>query len=237
MTSVLELQRWLYGGATGGLKTVATAADPGRLLSAMGVAVLFGMAHALMPGHGKSVLVSYYLGRPSRIMHGVVSSSILVLTHVGMAVLLVMAGFAVIQRTLAGAGRAPFLEAASSALIIAIGIWLLAQALRGHHHHEARSNRLLPFAAGFVPCPLTTFIMVYALGHGMIGAGLAVTAAMAGGMILTISAFAAAAVLCRDAVFYFLQRREHLWHKASHVFEIASAIAVIGAGIWLLSMR
>jgi nickel/cobalt transporter (NicO) family protein len=76
------------------------------------------MAHALMPGHGKSVVVSYYLGRPSRIMHAVVSSSILVLTHVGMAVLLVTAGFAVIQRTVAGAGRAPYLEAASSALII-----------------------------------------------------------------------------------------------------------------------
>jgi ABC-type nickel/cobalt efflux system permease component RcnA len=227
----------LYSGATDGLKTVATAADPGKLLTAMGVAVLFGMAHALMPGHGKSMLVSYYLGRPSRIMHGVVSSSILVLTHVGMALVLVMAGFAVIQRTLAGAGRAPFLEAASSALIIAIGIWLLTQALRGYHHGEASSNRFLPFAAGFVPCPLTTFIMVYALGHGMVAAGLAVTAAMAGGMILTISAFAAASVLCRDAVFYLLRRRERLWHQASHVFEIASAIAVIGAGIWLLNTR
>jgi ABC-type nickel/cobalt efflux system permease component RcnA len=60
---------------------------------------------------------------------------------------------------------------------------------------------------------------------------------MASGMILTISAFAAAAVLCRDDVFYFLRRREHLWHKSSHVFEIASAVAIIGAGIWLLSMR
>jgi hypothetical protein len=60
---------------------------------------------------------------------------------------------------------------------------------------------------------------------------------MAGDMILTITAFAAAAVLCRDTVFYFLRRREHLWHKASHACEIASAIAVIGAGIWLHSMR
>jgi ABC-type nickel/cobalt efflux system permease component RcnA len=227
----------LYGGATDGLKTVATAAAPGKLLTAMGVAVLFGMAHALMPGHGKSVLVSYYLGRPSRIMHGVISSSILVLTHVGMAVVLVMAGFATIQRTLAGAGRAHFLEATSSAFIIAIGIWLLTRALRGHYHGEAPSTRFLPVAAGFVPCPLTTFIMVYALGHGMVAAGLAVTAAMAGGMILTISAFAAATVLCRDTVFYFLRRRERLWHQASHVFEIASAAAVIGTGIWLLSMR
>ena len=31
-----------------------------------GPAFVFGMVHALMPGHGKTVLVSYHLGRPSR---------------------------------------------------------------------------------------------------------------------------------------------------------------------------
>jgi ABC-type nickel/cobalt efflux system permease component RcnA len=60
---------------------------------------------------------------------------------------------------------------------------------------------------------------------------------MAGGMILTISAFAVASVLCRDAVFYLLRRRERVWHQASHAFEITSAAAVIGAGIWLLNTR
>jgi len=34
---------------------------------------VFGMVHALMPGHGKSVLVSYHLGRPSRLIEGALS--------------------------------------------------------------------------------------------------------------------------------------------------------------------
>jgi len=39
-----------------------------------------------------------------------------------------------------------------------------------------------------IPCPLTTFIMSYALARGMLAAGLAVTAAMTVGMIATIGA-------------------------------------------------
>jgi ABC-type nickel/cobalt efflux system permease component RcnA len=235
--NLIELQRWLYGGATEGLHTIATAADHSRLLGAMGFAVLFGIVHAMMPGHGKSVLVSYYLGRPGRVAQSVASSVLLVLTHVGMAVVLVLAGFMMVQKTLAGAGRAPLLEALSSALIIVIGLWLLVQGVRGHQHGNAQSSRLLSIAAGFVPCPLTTFIMVYALAHGVVIAGLLVTAAMAAGMVLTISAFAAAAVLFRNGLFRLLKRHERQWHRASHVFEIASAGAVIVAGIWLLKMR
>jgi ABC-type nickel/cobalt efflux system permease component RcnA len=31
----------------------------------MVAAVLFGAVHAMMPGHGKTVLVSYHLGQPA----------------------------------------------------------------------------------------------------------------------------------------------------------------------------
>ena len=51
------------------------AADPAQLVTAKSFAVLFGMVHALMPGHGKSVLVSYHLGRPGRLAHGVATIS------------------------------------------------------------------------------------------------------------------------------------------------------------------
>ncbi len=237
MLTLVELQRWLYGGSTEGLKTVATATSPGQLFVAMAFAVLFGMVHALMPGHGKSVLASYHLGRHGNILGGIVSSALLVLTHVGMAVVLVFAGFIVVQRTLVGAGRTPALEAASSALIIVIGIWLLTSALRGHSHGESSKNRFLSIAAGFVPCPLTTFIMVYALAHGIVLAGLLVTLAMAGGMILTVSVFAMTAILFREGLFRLLEQRRGLWHRAAHIFEIGSALAVIGSGVWLQTMR
>jgi nickel/cobalt transporter (NicO) family protein len=54
----------------------------------MSIAAVFGMVHALMPGHGKTVIVSYYLGRSARFLSSVGTSAILVLTHVGSAVVL-----------------------------------------------------------------------------------------------------------------------------------------------------
>ena len=110
-------------------------------------------------------------------------------------------------------------------------------ALRGHNHARPRGNPLLAVAAGFVPCPLTTFIMVYAVSNGMIFACLLVTAAMASGMILTISLFALTAVFLRERLFRALERRGRLWHRLSHIFEILSALAVIASGIWLLTAR
>jgi nickel/cobalt exporter len=75
------------------------------------------MLHALLPGHGKSVLASCYAG-DGRFLGALGSSTILILTHVGSAVVLVLSGFVILQRTIGGAGRAPTLEHASQALIV-----------------------------------------------------------------------------------------------------------------------
>ena len=140
MFSFSDMQRWLYGEVIGGLKTVSAGTDPEKLVFAIGFAALFGLVHALMPGHGKSVIVSYYLGRPGRLLGGVATSALLVLTHVGMAIAFVLAGYIVIERTIGAAGRAPAFNAASSMRIIAIGLWLLYRALRGHDHENARDS-------------------------------------------------------------------------------------------------
>ena len=86
-----DIQSWLYGGASAELKGLAAGFDMMKLLAAMAIAAVFGMLHALMPGHGKTVIVSYYLGRPAQLLSSVVTSGILVLTHVGSAVVLVLA--------------------------------------------------------------------------------------------------------------------------------------------------
>jgi ABC-type nickel/cobalt efflux system permease component RcnA len=120
MSWLIELQHLLYGGMAEGLKSAEhVSALPALLASA----VLFGALHALMPGHGKSVLVSYHLGQPGRLWDGLLTGIILALTHVGSAVLFIMVGIAVISRSLALGGRAPAFETASAVLIVSIGIF------------------------------------------------------------------------------------------------------------------
>jgi len=238
MSWISSIQSWLYGGATAELRNVAAGVSPWRLLAAMSIAVLFGMVHAFMAGHGKTVIVSYYLGRPARWLGSVGTSAILVVTHVGSAIVLVLTGFIVLQRTIGGAGRAPAFEIASSALIVAIGLWLLLRALQPHDHAQASTDgRVLAFATGLVPCPLTTFIMVYSVTHGIVAAGLLVTTAMALGMIVTIALFALAAVLLRDRLMHLLERTAGLRERLGRGLEVMSALAIVAFGAWLLAAR
>ena len=235
---MLELQRWLYAEAGAQLKSFASGVDPLTLLTGIGIAALFGLVHAFMPGHGKTVLVSYFLGRPSKVIAGLSASVILVLTHVGSAVVLVLSGFILIRRTIGGVGRAPEFETASAAFIVLIGIWLLYNAVRHRNHDRVTTDgRVLAFATGLVPCPLTTFIMVYAVSNGIIVAGLLLTAGMVVGMIMTIAIFAVAAVLLRERIVHLLDKTARTREWFGRTLELISAVAIIGFGLWLLTSR
>lgn len=236
---MLELQRWLYAEADAQLKSFANGIDLLTLLMGISIAALFGLVHAFMPGHGKTVLVSYFLGRPSKVVAGLSASIILVLTHVGSALVLVLTGFIVIRGTIGGAGRAPEFETVSAAFIVLIGIWLLYNAVR-HRHHDRSSTtdgRVLAFATGLVPCPLTTFIMVYAVSNGIIVAGLLLTVGMVVGMITTIAIFAVAAVLLRERIVHLMDRTARTRERFGQTLELVGAAAIIGFGLWLLTGR
>jgi ABC-type nickel/cobalt efflux system permease component RcnA len=140
MNSLVAIQHWLYGGMASGLGEVA-GGDLRAIFAAMAAAVLFGAVHALMPGHGKTVLVSYHLGQPAKLREGIANGAILALTHVGLALLLVLAGFAVISRAFAYGGRTPQFETASGVLITLIGAFLLWRPLRSDPMQTPKTGR------------------------------------------------------------------------------------------------
>ena len=229
MEIVVGTQHWLYSAMAKGLGAVA-GGNTTAIFAAMAAALLFGAMHALMPGHGKTVLVSYHLGQPSKLWEGFGNGAILALTHVGLAVVLVLAGFAVISKLFAFGGRTPQFEVASGILITLIGAFLLWRSVRRRDHEHSRNGRALAFVTGMIPCPLTTFVMSYALARGLIGAGLAVTAAMALGMIATIGGIALAAAFARGRFMSLLAETEAWRHRAGLVLEIGSSILVVALG-------
>jgi ABC-type nickel/cobalt efflux system permease component RcnA len=189
----------------------------------------------LMPGHGKTVLVSYHLGQPARPVDGFVNGSILALTHVGLAVVLVLAGFAVISRAFAYGGRTPQFETASGILIVLIGVFLLWRSLTDRHAAATADGKTLAFVTGMIPCPLTTFVLSYALARGVLTAGLLVTAAMAVGMIAAIGGIALMAAMARTRFMALLSRTERLRHRLGRALEVLGSLAVLGFGLWTLA--
>jgi nickel/cobalt exporter len=233
MDNLIALQHWLYGGMASGLGEIA-GGDPRAIFAAMAAAVLFGAVHALMPGHGKTVLVSYHLGQPARLREGIANGAILALTHVGLALILVLAGFAVISKAFAQGGRTPQFEVASGAFVALIGAFLLWRSLKSDHHAHTKDGKTLAFVTGMIPCPLTTFIMSYALARGMLAAGLAVTAAMTLGMIAIIGGIAFAAAFARERFMGLFDRTQGWRHRLGTALEVGGSVAVLAFGLWSL---
>jgi ABC-type nickel/cobalt efflux system permease component RcnA len=233
MNPLVDLQHWLYGGVATGLADVS-GGDLRAILTAMAAAGLFGAVHALMPGHGKTVLVSYHLGQPAKLTESVANGAILALTHVGLALILVLTGFVVISRAFAYGGRTPQFELASGVLIAVIGGFLLWRSLNGNDHTQPKDGTALAFVTGMIPCPLTTFIMSYALARGMLAAGLAVTAAMTLGMIATIGGIALAAAFARNRLMGLLDRTEAWRYRVGAVLEIGGSAMVLVFGLLMV---
>lgn len=234
MDWLIAIQRWLYGGMAEGMRS---ATDITGLPALMWLAFLFGMVHAFMPGHGKTVLVSYHLGRDARWHEGLMTGTLLALTHIGAAVVLVLAGVAVISRSVAAGGRAPAFELASAALITLIGVYLVARLVRPHSHAQVQDGRALAVATGLVPCPLTTFILAYALARGKLAIGLAAVLGMMFGVIVTLAGFAVSAVLARERMASLLARSVRFRSTAGWGLEMAGALGVVALGIAMLIGR
>lgn len=234
MGAILDMQRWLYTGAIDALNGFGSSGIAGAP-ALIGAAFCFGALHALLPGHGKSLLAAYYAG-DGRVAGALGSSAILILTHVGSAVLIVLGGFAVLRHTIGGAGRAPGLELASHALVLLVGMWLLWRAIRrtGHEHEHPHYAPALAFFGGLVPCPLTTFIMTYAVANGLVWAGLVLAATFAAGMIVTVAAFPIVAVLMRIRLVPLMTNTATLRLRIGHLLEIIAAMAVMLVGLWPL---
>jgi nickel/cobalt transporter (NicO) family protein len=156
-------------------------------------------------------------------------------THVGLAVVLVLAGFAVISRAFAYGGRTPQFEAASGILIVLIGAFLLWRSLANRHDAATTDGKTLAFVTGMIPCPLTTFVLSYALARGVLAAGLLVTAAMTVGMIAAIGGIALMAALARTRFMALLSRTERLSYRFGRALEVFGSLAVLGFGLWTLA--
>ena len=230
MDFLYTAQRWIYGTLTGGITEFADTRNWATLAAVFPLGIVFGAIHALTPGHGKSVLASYVVGSRIAVLRSLGVASVLALTHVGSAVILALLAAPLVSRTLGGGvGRAPVLEMLSWGLLTVIGLWFLIRALGGrpHAHHE---GVVVGIVAGLIPCPLTLFVMVYALSHAVPAAGLTFAAAMLIGIAFTLSTVALAVILAREGVVYLLDHYGGSIARISRMLDLASGLLLIAIG-------
>jgi len=193
---------------------------PGVIFAGLLIAFLYGVFHALGPGHGKTVIVGYFLGRGGSIARGVAMAGWIALSHVIGAIVIVGVVHYVLSHSMATpVEETLWLRLVSYGAILAIGLVMLMLALRdrraialagGHvhsHHHGhshslrgLREQRLLAVAAGFIPCSGAILILVFAFTNGILLMGMLMALLIAVGMGLTLAALGIASVLAHRQV-------------------------------------
>jgi nickel/cobalt transporter (NicO) family protein len=230
MEFLIAVQGWIRQSITADLNAFAATRDWATLFLILPLGIVFGAVHALMPGHGKTVLASYLVGSRLAVLRGLGVAAALALTHVGLAVILALTAAPLITRTLGGAGQSPILEGLSRGLLGLVGLWFLVRAFRGqeHRHHE---GVMVGVIAGLIPCPLTLFAMFLALARGVPEAGLTFALSMFLGVGLTLAAVAALVVLARGWFMRKVADHGASIERLSRWLEGLTGVALVAIGV------
>ena len=232
----------------GGFESLIARGDLGAgvVLVSLLVAMFWGAAHALTPGHGKAIVAGYLVGTRGKPRHAVLLGLIVTATHtagvfaLGLVTLL-LSRFIVPERLY------PWLTLASGALVVAVGASVLVGRLRRarghqhhhqhhHHHHDqphehehdhGRGGLLgAGVAAGLLPCPTALVVLLSAIALHRVGFGLALIVAFSLGLAATVTAIGLLAVLARRAF-----GRLSLNGRLVRALPAASAFLILAVGV------
>jgi nickel/cobalt transporter (NicO) family protein len=223
----------------------------GVVLVSLGVAMFWGAAHALTPGHGKAIVAGYLVGSRGRPRHALALGVIVTVTHtlgvfaLGLVTLL-LSRFILPERLY------PWLTLVSGLLVVGVGAAVLRKRLlhrrehahgrerhdhgdHGHrrphdydHEHGLEPRGLLGvgIAAGLLPCPSALVVLLSAIALHRVGFGLALILAFSVGLAVTISSIGLVAVLARRAF-----ARLRLDGPVFRALPAASALLILAVGV------
>jgi nickel/cobalt transporter (NicO) family protein len=205
------------------------------VLGSLAVALFWGAAHALSPGHGKTIVTAYLVGQRGTPRHAALLGLIVTVTHtigvfaLGLVTLL-------LSRFVVSDHLYPWLNLASGVLVVAIGAsvlrarWSRHRSHRHHHHHvhdlSRRSLLAVGISGGLLPCPSALVVLLAAISLHRVGFGLLLILAFSAGLALTITGIGLAAVLVRTAF-----RRFTFEGRLVSLLPAVSALVIVAAGL------
>lgn len=215
---VVEMQRELNAHLRADLREVRDQGGLNPAVAIIGLSFLYGVFHAIGPGHGKVVIGSYVLSRRARLLHGLAMSgaaslvqSVSSIVLVGLLALVLQGSSGLIM------ARAGQLELLSYAAVFVIGLWMAWGVVSGRvccdhhghdhdhdacgcghdhgHSHDHGGHRpewlqvlLTGGAVGLRPCSGAILVLLFTLVNGIFWVGVVSALAMGLGVTITVSA-------------------------------------------------
>ena len=213
------------------------------IIASLAAALFWGAAHALSPGHGKTIVTAYLVGSRGTPLHAALLGLIVTVTHtIGVFALglvtLSLSQFVVPDRLY------PWLNLVSGLLVVGVGAAVLRSRIRhrlahtrarGHHHaHGHRYHADLSWrslvgvgvSGGLLPCPSALVVLLAAISLHRVAFGLLLIVAFSVGLALSITAVGLAAVLAKRAF-----SRVGFDGRVIGLLPAVSALVILVAGI------
>ena len=212
------------------------ASVPFAILALLFAIVLGGM-HALAPGHGKTVMAAYVVGRRGSFRQSALIATTVTATHTIGVVLIGIVLTA--SRALAPERVYPWLGFASGMLLIVIGVTMVRARMRAQAHTHDHSHEPAPvgvrgllamgFVGGMVPSPSALIVLLGAIALGRLWFGILLIAAYGAGMGVTLAGAGLLMVRLRAR----LERNpSHGWaRRSTALIPILAACVVLLLGI------
>ncbi|NUT31552.1 MAG: cobalt transporter [Hamadaea sp.] len=231
-------------------------ASPGVPPVAFALACAAGAAHAVAPGHGKSLAAAYLVGARGRLRDAAWLGGAVAVMHT-LSVLVI--GLAWTFLSLADVVSMPrltgWLQLVAGVLVLGTGVWLIRRHLRhrhdhrlghehshehGHEHTHAPDRErpgliLLGVSGGLTPSPAAFLVLVTGLFLGRPWFALLLVAAFGIGMAVVLFGVGALAVLGGAAV--VRGARSHGWLRAAgRIAPVLAAAGITAFGVGLTAL-
>ncbi len=153
--AMIDFQRRANAEIAKHMNAIESGKSLRAFLLGLAIAFAYGAFHAFGPGHGKFVIMSYFMGREVRVTRGFVMAAQIAVIHVIAAVVVVWLADVVLKAGFGvGLADVPGVRAGSFLIIAAIGLYMLYRAVRmslgrsatgheqghGHGHEHGHSH-------------------------------------------------------------------------------------------------
>jgi nickel/cobalt transporter (NicO) family protein len=179
------------------------------ILASLAAALFWGAAHALSPGHGKTIVTAYLIGKRGSPKDAALLGAIVTITHtIGVFALgLVTLG---LSQWIVPDRLYPWIDLVAGVMVVTIGITVLRSRFaharahnheheHEHHHHSPRGLLAVGVSGGLLPCPSALVVLLAAISLHRLAFGLVLIVAFSIGLALSITGIGLAAVLAKKA--------------------------------------
>ncbi len=166
-------------------------------------AFIYGVIHAVGPGHGKAIALSYILSQRPSYIQGMLFSNCLALFHGVSGIIFVLVIRVILKTSITKNFETVtnITQVISYSIIACFGLGIFIQSLykliKKHDQkqdtYETFKSRkytnpvLLAFVVGSIPCPGVVMVMLFALSMNLITLGIILGITISIGMALTVS--------------------------------------------------